>query len=127
MEELQRILESDTTTAKPAAASEASPATPTPAQPPLDERLREVLQEGEGGAAPPAAPAPSELREVEQPVFEEPPRKGWIGRMKDKLFKDGEEGELNLDEGGTPETAPDAVSPIYRYTPDGTPPSGEGD
>jgi hypothetical protein len=86
-----------------------------------------VLQEGGGGGTAEAAPIPKELREVEQPLFEEPPRKGWFGRMKDKIFKDEAAEDVNLDDGGSPETAPDAVSPIYRYTPDDTGPSDEGE
>ena len=124
MEELQRILESDTSAVAPGTMPETPPAA---VQQPFDERLREVLEEGEAGGAAGAAPAPAELREVEQPLFEEPPRKGWFGRMKDKLFKDETEGEMKLDDGGSPETAPDAVSPIYRYTPDGTVPSDQGE
>jgi len=44
--------------------------------------------------------------------------------MKQKLT--GGEG-MPLDESGNPETSPDAVSPIYRYTPDGAPPDSGGE
>jgi general secretion pathway protein D len=124
MDELQRILESDTSETAPAPPAETPPAAGSQS---LDERLREVLQEGGGGGTAEAAPIPKELREVEQPLFEEPPRKGWFGRMKDKIFKDEAAEDVNLDDGGSPETAPDAVSPIYRYTPDDTGPSDEGE
>jgi len=110
MEKLQQILGTET----PAAAAEGAAAVPP------------AVTEGEGaaeGAA--AAPAPPpELREVEQPLFEEPRPKGWFSRMKEKLT--GGEG-VPLDESGNPETSPDAVSPIYRYTPDGAPPDSGGE
>jgi hypothetical protein len=32
-----------------------------------------------------------------------------------------------LDESGDPETSPDAVSPIYRYTPEATPSDSGGE
>jgi len=132
----------------PAAGEEPPPAEAAPAPPPagdadLMEKLQQILgtetpaaAEGEATAPPAvteeegaaegaaAAPPPVELREVEQPLFEEPRPKGWFSRMKEKLTG-GE--EVPLDESGNPETSPDAVSPIYRYTPDGAPPDSGGE
>jgi general secretion pathway protein D len=122
----------------PATGEEAPAATPAPPPPATEGDLMEQLQQilgaetpasiGKTGvSAPPAvpeeaaedaaaAPPATELREVEQPLFEAPRPKGWFSRMKERLT--GGEG-VRLDESGDPETSPDAVSPIYRYTPDG--------
>jgi len=94
----------------------------------LMQRLHQILEEPTAAsAAPKAAPKPPpsaaeelHLKEVEQPLFEPPKKRGWFGRTLDRIRGKGEAAE-------TPETTPDAVSPIYRYTPETPPPPATGD
>ncbi len=94
----------------------------------LMQRLHQILEEPTGEAAtadgPEPTPKPSaaeelHLKEVEQPLFEPPKKRGWFGRMLDRIR--GKDAEA-----ANPETTPDAVSPIYRYTPE-TEPAPAGD
>jgi len=96
-------------------------ATPPPEGDDLMQRLHQILEEPAAvpatpkPAAKPAASAADELhlKAVEQPLFEPPKKRGWFGRMIDRIRGKGE--------AETPETSPDAVSPIYRYTPEESP------
>jgi len=120
----------------PAAAAPAvtspPPTTPTPAAEGDDlmQRLHQILEAPTGEAAtageaeaPAAAPSAAEdlhLKEVEQPLFEPPKKRGWFGRALDRIRGKGASTE-------TPKTTPDAVSPIYRYTPEAPPaPAADG-
>ncbi len=118
--------------AQPAAATQpASPAVKSPAAgtaegDELMQRLHQILEEPAAAAVPEAVPSPPptaaeelHLKEVEQPLFEPPKRRGWFGRTLDRILGKGKGAE-------SPETTPDAVSPIYRYTPE-TPPPATGD
>lgn len=128
-------------TAAPAEPPAPAAATPPPplAEPPapaagegddLMQRLHQILEEPAAApATPEAAPTPPpsaaeelHLKEVEQPLFEPPKRRGWLGRAIDRI-RGNEGGEA----AESPETTPDAVSPIYRYIPETTPPPATGD
>jgi len=118
-----------------AATPTVSPSPPVTSTPPAEgddlmQRLHRILESptGEAATADEAEPAPApsaaeelHLKEVEQPLFEKPKKRGWLGRTFDRIRGKGEGEE-------TPETTPDAVSPIYRYTPEATPaPAAEGE
>ncbi|RMF85456.1 MAG: hypothetical protein D6739_04485, partial [Nitrospirae bacterium] len=115
----------------PAKGEAAAPAAKPAEGDELLERLQRILEEpseteapeAEKPAAPSRVPPPEELhlKEVEQPLFEKPKKRGWFGRLLDRLRGRGAEAEE-----AAPETAPDVVSPIYRYTPEKAPaPEGE--
>jgi len=113
------------TPSPPAAAKSSEPAAPAGEGDDLMQRLHQILEEPAAApkvAAKPATSAAEELhlKEVEQPLFEPPKKRGWFGRTLDRIL-----GRENAAE--SPETTPDAVSPIYRYTPEMTPPPATGD
>jgi len=93
----------------------------------LMERLHNILETPAAAATasvPPAATLSTaeeeQMKELQQPLFEPPAKRGWFGRMIDRLRGKGEAE-------ASPATTPDAVSPIYRYTPEATPPAGSGE
>jgi len=103
----------------PSSSSSAPPAPPAEGDE-LMQRLHKILEEPAANPAATEATAPAttpsaaeelHLKEVEQPLFEQPKKRGWLGRTLDRIRGKGKAAS-------SPKTTPDAVSPIYRYTPE---------